>query len=754
MEGGSKGGFTTFTVKDGLAHNVVWDIAQDSEGDLWFATEGGGVSRYDEQTLTTFTTDDGLVDNDVRAILQDSAGNLWFATFGGVTRYDGQTTTTFTTEDGLVDNRVYSILEDREGNIWFGTLGGGVSRYDGTRFTNFTEADGLTSGMRWSMLQDRDGNLWFGGTGVTRFDGGTFTTFTTEDGLAGYTVYSMSEDREGNVWFGTESGLSRYNGETFTNFTTAEGLVNNAVRSILQDRDGNLWFGTFSGGVSRYDPPLSSLPPSDSPRRRGRVEEGSKGGFTTFSTADGLGHNDVRAIVQDAQGHLWFATDGGVVSRYDGQVFQTLTRLDGLTGNSMWSMLQDKDGDFWFPTLGAGVTRFRPPPPKSPPVFIDTVVADKRYENVSAVEILSNVGLVVFEFHGTSFKTRPEAMVYRYRLAGYDAEWKNTNERRVEYQNLPKGSYTFEVLAVDRDLVYSEAPATVRLKVVLPWYLRASFLAPTVGGGTTLLAALIVVSIGYFKRRRQVRVYEREAARELRDARRMQMSLLPESPPNIEGVEIAGRCLPANTVSGDFYDYLTLGENTQAIVLADVTGKSLKGAMNAVLSSGALHAEAKLGVSPAQMLWVLNRDLHGRFQDRTNCAMIIATIEPSQKVMQYANAGLPYPILKRGEEISELESNGMPLGGFRNAQYQDVSHELQPGDVLIFFSDGVTESPSQADSEQLYMETDRLASLIKGFDGKMTAQEMVDAVINDAIAYSGESAQRGDDMTVVVVKVR
>ena len=111
------------------------------------------------------------------------------------------------------------------------------------------------------------------------------------------------------------------------------------------------------------------------------------------------------------------------------------------------------------------MTRYHQSAPSPPPVFIDAVVADRRYEGAVEIEVPSFVKLTVFEFHAISFKTRPEAMVYRYRLKGYEEEWHNTHERRVEYQDLPIGDYTFEVVAVDRDLVYSERPASVRLTV-------------------------------------------------------------------------------------------------------------------------------------------------------------------------------------------------------------------------------------------------------------------------------------------------
>ena len=156
------------------------------------------------------------------------------------------------------------------------------------------------------------------------------------------------------------------------------------------------------------------------------------------------------------------------MSRYDGQVFQTLTRHDGLTGHWVMALLQDQQGDIWI-TTREGVTRHRPSEPLPPLVFIDAVLADRRYEGVTELEFPSTMGLTAFEFHGTSFKTRPDGMVYRYRLTGYDKDWQNTNKRRVEYEGLPRGDYTFEVQAVDRDLVYSTTPAAVKLIVRFPY---------------------------------------------------------------------------------------------------------------------------------------------------------------------------------------------------------------------------------------------------------------------------------------------
>ena len=507
--------WTTITTQDGLASNRVFGMCQDREGCFWFATEGGGISRYDpragsDESWHTFNSENAPVPNnnishilhdrdgyiwslnargvyrydpstdpplrsgqgsdqnawtvfpDVGAfqegIAQDLEGNIWFVSQkGGATRYDGKTFTTFTQEDGLSSSSVTSMYQDQNGNIWFGSFSRGqeqargVTRYNGKTFTTFTQEDGLWDRSILSIGQDREGALWFGSWGsggATRYDGKTFTFFEDLDGLPGAAKSAILGDRNGYVWLGDGfSGVTRYDGTTFTTFTTEDGLGDNTINSIYQDREGHLWFGTWRGGVTRYDGTT----------------------FTTLTTQDGLAHDNVLSIFQDRDGHFWFSTEGDGVCRYDGKVFQTLTRRDGLAGNEVRGIAQDRNGDLYFSSTTGGLTRFRQPPPYPPAVFVNAVVTDRRHENVSEVDVASGTGLITFEFGSRSFKTRPNAMVYRYRLKDYDIDWHTTHSRRVEYQNLPRGTYTFEVEAVDRDLVYSETPATVALIVHLPY---------------------------------------------------------------------------------------------------------------------------------------------------------------------------------------------------------------------------------------------------------------------------------------------
>jgi ligand-binding sensor domain-containing protein/signal transduction histidine kinase/CheY-like chemotaxis protein len=531
------------TTQDGLAGNVVRSILQDREGNLWFGTNNG-VSRYDGKEFATFTTKDGLAHNDVGVIAEDREGQLWFGTgnFGdgeGASRYSGEQFRIFAEKDGLRHDNVLSILEDRNGYLWLITrniLGEdvNVSRYDGKEFINFTEEDGVEVGEFFQILEDQKGDLWFGstrydgrtfrvftaadgvgwgidhlmedrqgtlwvssglGTGVSRYEGGRFVEFTGIDSLREKWVRPMLEDSQGQIWFGTWfGGAIRYDGQQATVFTVKDGLGHNGIHALFEDREGNMWFGTWAGGVSRYD---------------GK-------GFRTWDVKEGLAGNWVMSIIQDQEGRLLFGTWGGGVSLFDGKVFQTLTAQDGLGSDRVRDLYQDRKGDIWIATEGGGLTRYRPHR-TPPPIHLAKVVTDRDYGPVGEVSLTTTQDYLAFEFQGHSLKTRQLAYVYR--LEGYDTDWQVTREERVGYENLPRGEYVFEVKAVDRDLSYSEIPATVRVTVHLP-YERLAWMSMTLVG--ILLFLWQTGRVVRRDRRLQQRAVELEESRQVAESARQQ----------------------------------------------------------------------------------------------------------------------------------------------------------------------------------------------------------------------------------------
>lgn len=125
-----------------IGDDMIFCVAEDRAGNLWFGTRRHGACRYDpvKEEFTTFREKEGFASACVYCILEDRKGNIWLTTEAlGVWRYDGKVFTNFTTADGLVNDSVFSALEDRDGNLWFGTRGVGLSRYDGKSFVTFSE---------------------------------------------------------------------------------------------------------------------------------------------------------------------------------------------------------------------------------------------------------------------------------------------------------------------------------------------------------------------------------------------------------------------------------------------------------------------------------------------------------------------------------------------------------------------------------------------------------------------------------------
>lgn len=295
----------SFTVRDGLPHNWIYDIFADSTGRVWVGTWGGGLAVYEGGAWTIYDRRHGLASNDVTCIREDSRGRIWAATSSGLNRFEnGEFVSaglsgnsllnmTFdrqqslwvgcwrhigraggglyvaegigkrnvsarqslgwqaiTTRQGAPGLEVLKVFEDSKGRIWVGTYdggrGSGVGCWDGSSWRRFTERDGLIGDCVYSMFEDPGGRMWFGTTkGVSIYDGKVWRSLTTRDGLANNKVYAMFIDNEKKMWFGTQGGVSRFDGKNWKAFTRRKELPAKLVRTIEQDSDGCLWFGTY-----------------------------------------------------------------------------------------------------------------------------------------------------------------------------------------------------------------------------------------------------------------------------------------------------------------------------------------------------------------------------------------------------------------------------------------------------------------------------------------------------------------------------
>jgi ligand-binding sensor domain-containing protein/signal transduction histidine kinase len=331
--------FTVFSAVNGM-DNGIYQLAEDTAGNIWFHVGDAEVYKYDGIKFSNDTMSIKLKDFGIRCMTGDSKGNIWFGTGKGICKYRSDAKPVkreiITTAQGLLDNTVNCIKEDRAGNLWFGT-DSGVSKYDGSGFTNFTVKQGLAHNPTFAIEEDRAGNIWIAAdSGVSRYNGQQFFRYSKEQGLVSNRIRVIKADHEGSVWFGSRAGLSRFDtagniGQgLFSNYTKAQGLPENIIKNITEDNEGGIWIGTESGGICRYN----------------------SNRITKYTTAHGLAGNSVRSVIQDKEGFLWFATESGV-SKYDGTTFFNYSKIQGLPNNDVYSMRSDRKGNIWFGCFGA-----------------------------------------------------------------------------------------------------------------------------------------------------------------------------------------------------------------------------------------------------------------------------------------------------------------------------------------------------------------------------------------------------------------
>jgi len=719
--------FAAFTTESGLGSNYVQSMVGDEDGNLWVGVMAGGISRYHGSNTVTFTVADGLPSPTVRSIVQDAAGAMWFGTNGGLARYDGEEWTTFTSRDGLAGDRAEFVVQDKEGNLWIRNWHAQLSRYDGEVFRAFEPDDFGNLGWTNGLMVDQEGDVWIPANprGVLRFDGQRFSSLTTADGLVSDHVFCLAEDRAGNMWFGTPTGAIKYDGETFSSLTRAQGLGFDFVNTIVEARDGSLWFGSGEGLVSRYD-----------------GEE-----FAAITGEDGLMPAPVNTILEDQKGHFWFGSWGGGILRYDGLVFQDLSHRDGLVADTVNDILQDRDGDYWIAT-DLEVTRYTPSA-RPPAIRIREVIADRSYGVIEALALPSSQALVQFAFQGGSFTTTPARMAYVYRLRGHQENLRATRQTEVRYTDLPIGDYVFEVRAVDRDLNYSE-PVAVHLTI------HTDYEQLTLTTVLCLSLAGLVGAAAYGMRRRRERDQAQQALmhemeQELEDARRLQMGLMPTTSPDVQGLRISGRCVSANHVGGDFFQYFERDDGI-TISLADVTGHAMEAAIPAVMFSGILDNQMEQPSPLKELFQSLNHSLCRSLGEHTLVCLSMVDLDLATRMVRLSNCGCPYPLHYRAGtgEITEIQVDAYPLGVREGTEFRAVETSLSEGDYLILHSDGFSEAANA--EEQLFGFDGTTEVIRQGCSEGLAPEELIERLIGEVKVFAGDEPQ-ADDMTCVVVKV-
>lgn len=271
-------------------------------------------------------------------------------------------------------------------------------------------------------------------------------------------------------------------------------------------------------------------------------------------------------------------------------------------------------------------------------------------------------------------------------------------------------------------------------------------------GDVKLLTALATLTAAFIRNERLAAV-ARQAGSRARDdeiAREVHQGLLPHREPTVPGLEIAGYCRAAENVGGDYYGYLSMPDGSLGVVMADVSGHGVAAALYMAAAKGALQAEARRILSPAELLRRTNVALVGDFSHSDIFATVFfGRFEAGGRGLEYANGGHNPPLLiRRDGRVEPLGPTGPALGFLPGLGYHEDSRKLEPGDVMVVYTDGLVES---RDCRNRLYGMERLRQAAVG------CRELGAAEIRDVLLDSLESHCGGktacDDITVVVVRI-
>lgn len=789
---------------DTLVDVSVLAMARSADGAVWFGTRAAGLKRYHRGNWDAFTTAHGLPSNRVQ-VIRFAKDGMWIGTPAGAAFRDARGQWhSFAEREGLPNSYVVDICIAADGAVWVGTRGGvarlglsgwqhhrnwpgmddrGVAlfalgdagqlwvgndalyKFDRDAWHQVYDLDRETRGRLLDLFVDSKGDLW-GATPyqLARYDGDSWQVITP-DHLRGSTMRAVCPAQDGGVWIIARSGIYRFDGQTWTIPFAVRGLAQMAGTlngiSICEASDGALWIGQMDGvlHVADGEPRKYTLADGIPEGPINAVAEDIGGRVWISSPLEGVAHfngqrwrrvpganqaqfNGVTRIFPADDGTVWLASSIDGAIHTDGFAWVRYTVQEGLPSTLVWDVGQDAEGHLWFATAG-GLAHYRPDRDAPETLLLAPPVQIAPYQNA----------LVEFAGQDVWKQTPDRSLQYAWRLN--QGAWSSfSRNNRVLLENLDAGKHDLEVRAMDLAFNVDATPVVQEFEVLAPVWQRPWFVGLS---GFSLLIVLVTTGYAFQKHKRwriaQARLIE-ELETELQEAHDMQMGLLPRDPVREQGFEVVGRCLPANHVGGDYFTYFWLDDDRQILGFgaADVSGKAMQGAVRAMQLSGMLHYEARAERPPLDVLRNLNAVLQEQFDAASFVTCCLGTLYLQNGKVVLANAGHPYPYhVSAAGQLHMVELMSVPLGMTLppevNTDPKGTHISLDAGDMLVLYSDGVTDMQNAAGD---FYEEARLEALLKKHAHE-DASTLIDTVIDDLLQFRASSAQT-DDVTLLVIK--
>lgn len=505
------------TKENGLSNNHTRLTMKDSWGNLWFATSGGGINKYFGQEFEHYTKSDWLKEDYVYDVHFASDGAIWVSYEKGLCKKTADTVINYSTSNGYTGGKARVITEDHLGNIWIGTDGNSAFCYDGSVFHKFTRDDGIPHFWITDIMQDKLLNIWIATSGgivrmkpISPHDFEYEPTIWKRELEMGNTpaITDLEEDRLGRVWFGSRNrGIGYILDNEITTFNSSDGLPSSQIKTLKVSPGGDLWIGTEGKGVSIASASKSII------------------GFKNITTESGLTSDNTYLIDFDRQGNAWIGSEKGVdkiMYSEDGTIvdIKKYGKDEGFKGveTNRNASCMDTQGNLWFGTVN-GLVKYNPKNStintRAPKLSLTNVklfyksLLDTEFKHLISDWFTLKEPLILnhdqnhisFYFKGINHKN-PELVGYQFILDGFDQEWSPVSDKSdATYSNLPPGSYTFRVLAVNEDDVWTEDAITFSFEITPPFWQTLWFIFSAIGLGVFLLSLIIGLRIRAIKRK-------------------------------------------------------------------------------------------------------------------------------------------------------------------------------------------------------------------------------------------------------------
>lgn len=485
------------TNSSSIAQNSTIALYRDDQHIIWVGTYKQGVSYYHKQLLMfpVVSRQNGLPFDDVNRFVEDQVGNLWIATNGGGVIYFDRKRNHFTqyqnipnNPKSLTSNVVVSMLLDKQQKLWVGTYYGGLNVFDGNTFKhlplNLTDNKEGQENSIWELYQDTKQRIWVGtlSNGLYYYVPETdHFVHVDNDAIPKY-ISVITEDRRGNLWIGSAAGIVVLNSENkivekHEASSNKHTLSNNYIFDILQDKKGRIWVAT-QDGLNLYNPKTHH--------------------FVTYRETNGLPNNTILNLLEDQQGQIWASTLKGICCLSD---FNEDTQLfdiknyhirDGLQGLSFNenAALKTKKGELIF----GGPTGFNIIIPDEIPklkqalkpiitefaLFNRTIEIGKQYDGktiltaapsaTKSISLKHDQNVFGITFSPLDYLTK-EQRRFVYKLEGFHDNWlPDEGSHKITFTNLDPGEYEFMVKSSMEDGQWSEPYSLLHIQIAPPFW--------------------------------------------------------------------------------------------------------------------------------------------------------------------------------------------------------------------------------------------------------------------------------------------